>query len=712
MASRASPEAAERLGLRLDRVAGGEWFGTLTLTGNNTYTGGTSINGGILSISSDGNLGGAAGGLTLAGGTLQTTATMASARTITLGGGNGTFSPDSGTTLTLGGSIGGAGGLIKAGGGTLALTGDSNYSGGTILNAGGLAVSGSLASAVTVNDGNLLVSGNVTGGVVQNAGSTLLTGTVAGGFTMNAGTAVLNGTVTGTVTANGGMLGGSGTIGGLNVVGGIVGPGNSIGTLNIAGIFAQSGGVYQVEVDAAGQSDRIVATGTATINGGTVQVLAQTGTYATSTTYTILTAAGGRTGTYSGVSSNFAFLTPSLSYDANNVFLTLALQGNAFSGFGGNTPNQRAVGYALDQSYANATGDFATVVSALANLSTMQASPALDAISGQQYADFGTTNVNTSAMFMNTLGQQMALARSGAGSGRRVALAMACEVEACDTARPLSAWFSGLGGLGSVQGDSNASTLTYNFGGAAAGIDYRLSPQFLVGLGVGYTHRTQWVNSFMGQGWSDSVSVAAYGSFSQGGFYADALAGYAYFNNQMQRQIQIPGLQPRTATGSTGANQFLTQVETGYGLPVFGEKLTPHRSPACSSRPRRRMDSANREPTLSAWTWRSRRPTRCARCSAPSWRALFLLAATGNWAWRCGWAGSTSMPTPAGRSPRPSPGHPVPRSPSTAPRRRAMPRSSASRPTPRWPNQRSSTCATTARSRPAPTTTPSPPVCG
>ena len=53
------------------------------------------------------------------------------------------------------------------------------------------------------------------------------------------------------------------------------------------------------------------------------------------------------------------------------------------------------------------------------------------------------------------------------------------------------------------------------------------------------------------------------------GFYADALAGYAYFNNQMQRQIQIPGLQQRTASGSTGANQFLTQVETGYALPVF-----------------------------------------------------------------------------------------------------------------------------------------------
>ena len=53
----------------------------------------------------------------------------------------------------------------------------------------------------------------------------------------------------------------------------------------------------------------------------------------------------------------------------------------------------------------------------------------------------------------------------------------------------------------------------------------------------------------MGQGWSDSVSVAAYGSFTQGGLYVDALAGYAYFNNQLQRQILIPGLQQRTATG-------------------------------------------------------------------------------------------------------------------------------------------------------------------
>ena len=62
-------------------------------------------------------------------------------------------------------------------------------------------------------------------------------------------------------------MGGTGTIGGLVSNGGTLAPGNSIGTLNVSGNFAQLGGVYQVEANAAGQSDRINVGGTATING-------------------------------------------------------------------------------------------------------------------------------------------------------------------------------------------------------------------------------------------------------------------------------------------------------------------------------------------------------------------------------------------------------------------------------------------------------------
>ena len=201
-----------------------------------------------------------------------------------------------------------------------------------------------------------------------------------------------------------------------------------------------------------------------------MQVLAAAGSYANSTTYTIVRATGGVGGHLRGRDQQLRLPDADLSYDANDVFLTLALPAQtAFTPtFLALTPNQKAVGTALNQSFANASGDFATVIGALAGLNIAQGPVALDTISGQPYADFGTMNVNNAALFMNALGQQMANARgSSASTGQRQALAQACEIESCDGTGPLSAWASALGGLGSVLGDSNASTLTYNFGGAA-----------------------------------------------------------------------------------------------------------------------------------------------------------------------------------------------------------------------------------------------------
>jgi fibronectin-binding autotransporter adhesin len=334
---------------------------------------------------------------------------------------------------------------------------------------------------------------------------------------------------------------------------------HGLGSMPAGSLTLAAGSSYQIGVTAAGQSNALGLSSAATLQGGTVLVAPTPGNYWRNPTYTIINAAGGVNGTLAGISS-FAFLTPTLSYDANNVYLTLS---QSFAG-GGQTANQRSVGSALDQSASSTSGDFGTVISALAGLSTQQGPYALNQISGQPYADFGSFNVANNALFMNALGQQMALARGGRGSGQRQALA-----EACDGTSPFSVWGSVLGGVGSVQGDGNSSTFTYNVGGAAAGIDYRLSPSFLVGLGIGYTNGTQWVDSFQGKGWSNTVSVAAYGSFTQWGLYVDALAGYAYSNNQLQRQISIPSLQPRTANGSTGANQFLAQVEAGYAFGLY-----------------------------------------------------------------------------------------------------------------------------------------------
>ena len=112
--------------------------GTWVLTAANSYSGGTAINGGILEIASDTNLGAPTGPLNLDSGTLATTASFTSGRTTTLNSGGGTFDVAPATTLTLSGAIRGVGALTKADTGTLVLTGNNSYSGITNVAAGTL----------------------------------------------------------------------------------------------------------------------------------------------------------------------------------------------------------------------------------------------------------------------------------------------------------------------------------------------------------------------------------------------------------------------------------------------------------------------------------------------------------------------------------------------------------------------------------------------
>src|SRR5207248_3224181 len=76
--------------------------GTATLSGTNTYTGGTTISAGTL-IANEANLGAASGGLVMAGGTLAPPAAMSSSRDLTVAAGGGTFDATSGS-ITLGGT--------------------------------------------------------------------------------------------------------------------------------------------------------------------------------------------------------------------------------------------------------------------------------------------------------------------------------------------------------------------------------------------------------------------------------------------------------------------------------------------------------------------------------------------------------------------------------------------------------------------------------
>ena len=122
--------------------------GTFTVTGNNSYAGGTTINQGTLVISQDANLGAVpesatAGSLAFNGGVLKITDsfTLAANRGISFGANGGVIQTEDGTTLSYGGIVTGSG-LRKSGPGTLTLSGVNAYTGTTRVDGGRLKVTG------------------------------------------------------------------------------------------------------------------------------------------------------------------------------------------------------------------------------------------------------------------------------------------------------------------------------------------------------------------------------------------------------------------------------------------------------------------------------------------------------------------------------------------------------------------------------------------
>jgi autotransporter-associated beta strand protein len=118
--------------------------GTLTLTGANSYTGGTTLTAGELSVGSDSNLGGATSAVTFNGGVLQVTGTALTnlnTHSVNWATFNGGFDvASSANTFTVSAALLGTGSFTKLGLGTLNLTAINSYSGGTNIGKGLLTI--------------------------------------------------------------------------------------------------------------------------------------------------------------------------------------------------------------------------------------------------------------------------------------------------------------------------------------------------------------------------------------------------------------------------------------------------------------------------------------------------------------------------------------------------------------------------------------------
>lgn len=565
--------------------------GTLTLTGENTYSGGTIAAGGTISIASDAALGAVSGALTLQGGTLATTATTSTARNVALGSGGGTLQVAGETTLALSGVISGATALTKTGTGTLVLTGANTYTGLTTISQGVLQLgnggtTGSIVGDV-VNNATLIFNRSDTytfSGSISGAGSVLFQGggTVQfsspyqGAVTVENSTVTLEPGVTSTsifTVDTGGTLSGSGTIGGIVAnTGSTVSPGYSPGTLAVTGaVNFNPGSTYEVDVTPQGAHDLITATGAVTLSSGAgVAVRAVSGIYRAATTYAIITTTDQVTGTFGSITSDYAFLTPSLGYDAQHVYLTLNYNGLNFTDFA-QTPNQFAVAAAAE---VLPIGN--TLWESLVTLPAGAVAPAFNQLSGEAYASVNTVIQQEAVFLRDAVGARLRQSLTPPGAqalGYAAAAAGPATAQLSEGLTP-TLWMQGYGAWGNAYGNGNAASISSSIGGFLAGLDVAVGGSSRVGVVAGYSQSQFDVDARNANGTIGNYDLGLYAGTQLGPWALRGGVSYTWHDVSMDRSIVFPGFSGNTSGGYT---QGTTQVfgEAAYDFAVGATAFEP-----------------------------------------------------------------------------------------------------------------------------------------
>jgi outer membrane autotransporter protein len=535
-----------------------------------------------------------------------------SGRVITGAGGSVSLLVDDGSPSEFSGTISGAGGVavmnasffgINA---TMVLSGDNTYTGGTLicvcstLQLGNGGTSGSIRGNVT-NGGTLafnrsdiyVFSGVIeddfgdAGNVVQmGRGTTVLTGnnTYTGNTIVAAGKLVVDGSISGSQTSilNGGTLGGHGILGDTTVFsGGIHAPGNSIGTQTVAGNYVlASGAAFELEINGAGQGDKVVVSGTVDLTGAVLRVLAEPGSYTAGTSYIFIDNNGGSpiVGSFGRVTTNLAFLTPTLFNSGDDLGLRLDRNGVPFSRVA-RTGNQSGVATSVDQ-----LGNNNPVKRAVLGQTVSGAQSAFDALSGEVHATLGGLLLDDSRFVREALLARLAQAFH-AGDGAGAALGnggpttvaslgtgrMALGVGSDDAAARASAshsslafWTHGYGSWGDTDGDANASAAERQLGGFVSGMDAATGGSWRAGFATGYEQSNSSVDARLSSADVESYHLAAYAGGPWGAFALKSGVAWTWHDIDTSRTIAFPG--------------FIGQAEADYGGDtgqIFGEAALP-----------------------------------------------------------------------------------------------------------------------------------------
>jgi len=535
--------------------------GQIAFSGTNNYAGGTVLTENTTLTITSGNAIGS-GNLVLMGGMLQADQALAVSNNVVLMNGANVLDTQT-SAVVVDGDISGTGGFTKNGTGTLTLTGANSYTGGTTIAGGTLIGSTASLTGDVVNNAQFVIAQDndgAFGGDISGTGSFAKNGT--GTLTLTGANSYTGNTVVtgGTLIANGFLgnstvvlqdatrLAGNGLVGGISAgAGSTVAPaGHAIGVLMVDGdITFAAGSTFEVNANAAGEADRIASTGSITLSGGMVQVLAADGNYAPQTAYTILTGASVE-GQFDGVETDLAFLMPTLSYADNGVGLVLTRNDVDFADVAA-TRNQAEVAGAINAAFSADSALYYAVV----GQSSQGAQTIFDSLSGEVHASVVNAVVQDSDRTRRAM-----LGRTNAPRNEG-----------------LNLWLQGTGARDEWSNDGNAQGYNRNSAGMLGGLDL-LMGDFVVGAALGYTDGEMNVARRMSNASIEGVHAGVYAATTLGPVSLSVGGQYADYDIDTERDLALPGM-GQSLSAEYDAETFGAFARAGVRIPLGNGAIEP-----------------------------------------------------------------------------------------------------------------------------------------
>lgn len=558
--------------------------GLLVLRGSNSYSGVTLITNGVLQVGDGGTTG-------------------------SLGTGNVTNNTmlvfNRADDVVVSNLISGTGNLIHLGDGILTLTANNNYSGITAITNGTLQVgNGGISGAISTNEvynfgslifnrsNDLVITSVITGsGSVRHAGAGQLTlagtNTFTGGFLVDGG---------GIVRARNSSSFGNGNLELLNGTLQVDGTLTNGLTINVGGNFVQGAdGAVVFRIAAVTNFDQLNVAGDVSLNG-TGRVVAL-GNYIPQPNESIqLIVAGGTvTGefaTFTNEIKTSPLLSAQLSYNTNNVTLKWTQQ--SFLNFLTNagltlTPNQLAVARGLDSIASSTDSNDVRLLARLDNVSDLTnnlpmgldliAPEELTALFSMAFADMDAhgqrfiRRVNELSMDYNRLYADVLNTYYPSGPGTtQTESATQTQVFNTPEDKLWNLYGELIGGAGDVGDGKSSGGYDLENGSVVIGADRLLGRHFVVGVAANYGIGKADL-AYGGEIDSEYVGGQLYGVWLNWPWHVGAMIGGGYNSYDTTRQA-IDG----TANGSVDGYSWTAMLHAGYNLRSGNWTIGPQAS--------------------------------------------------------------------------------------------------------------------------------------